>query len=83
MENSWDAFNREINFDLNLSKTCAIVAAIVTAVADQDATFSITDTKLHAPVVILSTQYNTKLLKKLKSGFKKTINWNTYVNQKY
>ena len=26
----------------------------------------------------MSTQYNTKLLKELKSGFKKTMNWNKY-----
>ena len=41
-------------------------------------TFAITDTKLYAPLVTLSTQDNTKLLKQLKSGFKRTINWNKY-----
>ena len=38
-------------------------------------TFPITETKLYFPVVTLSTQDNAKLLK---SGFKKTINWNIY-----
>ena len=38
----------------------------------------ITDTKLYVPVVTLSTQDNAKLLQQLKSGFKRTINWNKY-----
>ena len=38
----------------------------------------ITDTKLCAPIETLSTQDNTKLLKQLKSAFKRTINWNKY-----
>ena len=41
-------------------------------------TFAITDTKLFVPVVTLSTQDNAKLLQKLKSSFKRTINWNKY-----
>ena len=40
--------------------------------------FAITDTKLYVPVVTLSTQNNAKLLEQLKSGFKRTINWNKY-----
>ena len=40
--------------------------------------FAITETKLYAPVVTLSTKANEKLLQQLKSGFKKTINWNKY-----
>ena len=40
--------------------------------------FAITETKLYAPVVTLSTQDNAKLLQQLKSGFKRTINWNKY-----
>ena len=39
--------------------------------------FAIADTK-HVPVVTLSTQVNAKLLQQLKSGFKRTINWNKY-----
>ena len=42
------------------------------------ATFTITDTKLYVPVVILSTQDDNKLLEKLKTGFKRTIKWNKY-----
>ena len=61
----------ETNLDLNWSLKCVIVD---TAVADQGATFLIIDTKLVVPVVTLSTQNNVKL----KSGFKRTINWNKY-----
>ena len=40
--------------------------------------FAITETKLFVPVVSLSTQHNGRLLQQLKSGFKRTINWNEY-----
>ena len=40
--------------------------------------FAITDIKRFVPVVTLSTQGNGKLLQQLKSGFKRTINWNKY-----
>ena len=40
--------------------------------------FSITDTKLYAPVVTFSNQNNAKLLGQLKYGFKRTIKWNKY-----
>ena len=45
--------NCEINLDLNWSEKRIISA---NAVANRDTTFSITDTKLYVPVVILSTQ---------------------------
>ena len=60
--------NWEFNVELNWSKKCVIVAtAVVTAVA-----------KLYVPVVNSSTHNNAKLLEQLKSGFKRTINWNKY-----
>ena len=49
-----------------------------TAVANEGATLSIIDRKFHVPVVTLSTQDSLKLLKQLKSSFKRTINWNKY-----
>ena len=61
------------------STNCAIVSTVV---ADQGATFSITDTKIHVPVVTLSTQGNAKLLEQLKSGFKRTISWSKYQSEK-
>ena len=51
---------------------------VATNVAAQTATYSVTDTKLYVPVVTLSPQDNVKLLEQLKSGFKRTINWNKY-----
>ena len=51
---------------------------MVTDVADQVIAFSITDAKLYVSIVTLSTQDNAKLLQQLKSGFKRTINWNKY-----
>ena len=50
-------------------------------VADQGATFLITDTKLYVSVVPVSTQDNTKFFEQLKSGLKRTVNWNKYQSQ--
>ena len=47
-----------------------------TPVANQGETCLMIDTKLYVPVLMLSTQHSEKLLEKLKSGFKRTINWN-------
>ena len=64
--------NFEVNLILTLSSTCVITHS-------RDAgRFEITETKLYVPVVTLSTQANAKLLQQLKSGFKRTINWNKY-----
>ena len=67
--------NCEINLDLSMSEKCVIVPVTL---ANQGATFSITDTKLYVPIVILSIQDNVKLLKQLKSDFKRRINWAKY-----
>ena len=50
----------------------------MTSNEDQEITFSITDTKLYVPVVTLSIQDNAKLLKQLKSGFKRRMSWKKY-----
>ena len=65
--------NCEIILILTWSKNCFLVAGTI---ANQEPTFTITDTKLYVPVVTLSTQNNVKLLKQLDSDFKRTINWN-------
>ena len=44
--------------------------------ANQEPIFTTTGTKIYILVVTLSTQNNLKLLKKLESGFKRTINSN-------
>ena len=65
--------NCEITLDLNWSENGVIVT---TNVAAQTAIFSISDAKHYVSVVTLSPQDNVKLLEQLKSGFKRTINWN-------
>ena len=42
---------------------------------------AITDAKLYAATVTLSAQDNAKLLEQLKSGFKRTINYNRYLSK--
>ena len=70
--------NCEVNLILTWPANCVIVS---TDVAAQNATFAITDTKLYVPVKTLSQQDNAKLLQKLKSGFKRVINWNKYLSK--
>ena len=67
--------NCEVNLILTWYANCVIIS---TNVANQNATFVTTDTKLYVPVVTLSIQDNAKLLQQLKSGFKRVINWNKY-----
>ena len=51
------------------------------AIVAPGAIFEVTDTKLYVPIVILSKENDIKLLKQLKSGFKRTIKWNKYRSQ--
>ena len=64
--------NCEVSLFLTWSSTCVITNST------GEGRFKITDTKLYVPVVTLSTQDNAKLLQQLKSGFRRTINWNKY-----
>ena len=80
LSNFWRTFeisliNCEINLILTWPNRCFIID---NPIDNQEPTFTITDTKLYFPVVTLSTQDNAKLLENLKSGFKRTINWNKY-----
>ena len=70
--------NCESNLILTWSTNCVIFS---TNVANQNATFEITGTKLYVPVVTLSTQDNSKLLQQLNSGFKRVINWNKHLSK--
>ena len=80
--NFWRTFEMPlINCDINLTVTWSANCVISNAAANQDTTFAITDTKLYVPAVTLSTD-NAKLLQQLKSGFKRTINWNKYEPKK-
>ena len=67
--------NCEVELILNCSSDCVI---IYTDVANENPTFTITDTNLYLPLVTLSTQDNTKLLQQLKLGFKRAVSWNKY-----
>ena len=61
-----------MNLILTWSPTCAISSAT------GETKFKKPETKFYVPFVTLSTQGNAKLLQQLKSGFKRTINWNKY-----
>ena len=62
----------EINLILTWSEKCVL------SNDTKATTFAITDTKFYVLVVTPSTQDNAKLLQQLKSGFKRTINWNKF-----
>ena len=62
----------EVNLILTWSSTCVVTNST------GPGRHAITNTKLYVPTVKLSTQYNAKLLQRLKSGFKRTINWKRY-----
>ena len=64
--------NCEVNLMLTWSPTCVISSA------NREKKIKIIETKIYVLVVTLSTQDNAKLLQQLKSGFKRTINWNKY-----
>ena len=70
--------NCEVELILDWSANYVI---IYKNVANQIPTFRITETNLYVPVVTLSTQDNAKLLPQLKSGFKRTISWNKYLEK--
>ena len=70
--------NCEVNLIFTWSANCFI---IYTNVANQNPSFEKTETKLYVPLVILSSQDNAKLLPQLKSGLKRTINWNKYLSK--
>ena len=76
ISNFWRTLEmRLINCEVNLILTCVITNST------GKGKFKITDSKLYVPVITLSTQDNAKLLQQLKSGFKRTINWNQYQSE--
>ena len=60
------------------SENCVIFSSNV---ANQNPTFTITETTLYVPAVTLSTQDNAKFLLQLKPSSKRTINWNKYLSK--
>ena len=65
-----------IDCKINLILTC-FEDCVISSEAGE-AKFKTADAKLYVPVSTLPIQYNAKLLQKLKSGNKRTINWNKY-----
>ena len=51
---------------------------LATAVNANKATFEITDAEIYVPIVMLSTEDNSKLSKLLREEFKRSIYWNKY-----
>ena len=91
LSNFWRTLHRplincEINLTLTWSENCVITSKVTRDVGPAvaainnptNATFKITDTKFHVPVVTLTTEDGNKLLEQLKTGFKRTIKWNKY-----
>ena len=66
--------NCEVTLDLSWSESYVLVATNEA----QATKFSTADKKLYLPAVTLSTQDNAKVLERLKSGFKRKIDWNKY-----
>ena len=78
-----------INFEVSLTLTWS-ENSVITSLEKREITntrrdssptnaiFKVTDTKLYAPVVTLSTKDDNNFLEQLKSGFKRTIKWNKY-----
>ena len=83
--------NSEINFTLTWPENCVLTSKVARdpvpdpAVAafnnPKNVTFKITDVKLYAPVVTLSTESDKTLLEQLRTGFKRTIKWNKYMSE--
>ena len=67
--------NCEGNLILTCSKDCVVTNS------EDEGKVAIKESKLYVPVVTLSTQDDAKLLQQLKSGFKRTINWNKYESE--
>ena len=64
--------NCKVFLELNWIEDCILSSAGDTA------KFTITDTKLHVPIVTLSTKDITNLAKQLNDGFNRSVYWNSY-----
>ena len=64
--------NCKVYIELNWIEDCILSSAGNTA------TFAITDTKLHVPIVTLSTKGSANLAKQLNDGFERSVYWNSY-----
>ena len=77
LSNFWRTLEMQlISCEINLILTWS--EDYVISSATQETKFKTADTKLYVTVVTLSSQYSAKLLQQLKSGFKRSINWNKF-----
>ena len=72
--------NCKIKLKLKRTNHCVLSAAGADNAGgnSNNITFTITDTKLHVPVVILSAKHIQKLSKLLNERFEKSMYWNEY-----
>ena len=64
--------NCKVYLELNWIENCILSSS------RDSAKFSITDPKLHVPIVTLSTKDSANLTKQLNEGFKRSVYWNSY-----
>ena len=77
LNNFWRILEMQLtNCEVNLILTWSSTFVISNSTGEK--TFYKTDTKLYTSVVILSEEDNANFLQQIKSGFKRTINWNKY-----
>ena len=64
--------NCKVHLELNWVEDCILSSA------GDSAKLKITDAKLHAPIVTLSSKDNVNLTKQLSNGFNRSVYWNNY-----
>ena len=72
--------NCKVELRLQWENYCVLFAAGVDNVSNKDdrVIFTIKDTKLYVPIVILSARENRKLSKLLSKVFERSVSWNKY-----
>ena len=75
--------NCKVELSLKWIENCVLTTAAIGANANattgaDNATFTITDTKLYVPIVTLSAEDNAKLSKLLSERFRRSVYWNKY-----
>ena len=68
--------NCKIHLELEWDRNCFLCSD--DGAGNNSVTFQITDTKLYAPIITLSTKDTTHLTNLLSEGFKRSIFWNKY-----
>ena len=72
--------NCKVELKLRWRKQCKLAVTVNNDTNDNPVgiTFTIKDTKLYLPVIILSAKVNEKLSKLLSKGFERSGYWNEY-----